>query len=376
MTKSSSIYLILLLPLFFSACNNGKNNNPDLKPNIAVPTTYEFARDGSSTVSFTGQTDRLNMLSEMKDYLKKGDNGETLDEKVLLNMFGNKSSPFGDAELNASSEQIKSKTFAPDLDSKFYENLFSAAATASQADKKATKGQAGLIARASPSKTILVDENGREFTQLIEKCLMGSLIFNQIFNVYLTESRIGNEVENTQLREGKNYTDMEHHWDESFGYFGVPVDFPTTTTDRFWGNYCDGRNELLNTNKTIMNAYLIGRTAIVNKTYDIKDEQKDILYTSLELVAAATAIHYINDTRKALSNGEQGEAFHVLSEAYAFVRSLQFSPVKKITTAQINTILNSDFGINFWDTSLVGLDNAKATLVSIYTDLASVQDQL
>ncbi|MBK6524212.1 MAG: DUF4856 domain-containing protein [Crocinitomicaceae bacterium] len=28
-----------------------------------------------------------------------------------------------------------------------------------------------------------------------------------------------------------NITAMEHHWDEAFGYFGVPVDFQPTSQE-------------------------------------------------------------------------------------------------------------------------------------------------
>jgi hypothetical protein len=49
-----------------------------------------------------------------------------------------------------------------------------------------------------------VDANGREFTQLIEKGIMGSVFYNQIYNTYFSEARTGDDVENTVLRDGKN----------------------------------------------------------------------------------------------------------------------------------------------------------------------------
>lgn len=378
--KLNLYFGFLLVFLFISCSKSDSKKDPEpTTDKIEVPQTFVFNREGKSSVSFTGQTQRLDMLSAIKTYLQTGDAGKLLVETTLLNMYKNENKPFSSDDLNNSGKSIASKVFAPDTDAKFYENWFKSAVKASAAGSKneqATKGKAGLIVRADASKKVLVDENGKEFTQIIEKGLMGSLILNQIFNVYLTDERIGDQVENDKVEEGKNYTKMEHHWDEAFGYFGVPIDFPTMTTKRFWGNYSNGRDALLKTNSIIMTAYLKGRTAIVNKDYTERNTQRDVLYATLELLAAATAVHYINDTKKAFSQGQQGEVFHVLSEAYAFVRALQFSPKKKITQAQINTILKTNFGENFWNTTAAGLDQAKATLVSIYSELNSVKDDL
>ncbi|MEM1137135.1 MAG: DUF4856 domain-containing protein [Bacteroidota bacterium] len=370
------IYFFTFLCFLFFSCDD---DNDDLNTSIAVPSDYTFEREGTSTVDFSGQTARLDMLAAIKAYLLKADGGEQIEADVLNNMFENQSNAFESDDLNNSGKQIKSKTFAPDLDSKYFENAFDAVAIASLEGLKGTtasKGNVGLLKR-SNGNTILVDGNGKEFTQIIEKGLMGSLMLNQIFNVYLTDDRIGNSVENDETEPDANYTAMEHHWDEAFGYFGVTVNFPENKEGvRFWGNYSNGRDELIGTNEAIMDAYLAGRTAIVNKNYTERDLQRDILYEQLELVAAATAVHYLNDALSAFGNGETGDAFHVLSEAWEFIRALRTSPQKKISLEQINTILNEVLGSNFWDITISGINEAKATLVSAYPSLADVKDVL
>jgi hypothetical protein len=127
-----------------------------------------------------------------------------------------------------------------------------------------------------------------------------------------------------------------------------------------------------------MNAYLNGRTAIVNEDQGTLNEQVDILYEELELLAAATSVHYINNTLTELSNGNQGEAFHALSEGWAFVNALKYSPRRDITLDEINQILTTNFGENgnFWNVTPQGLNDAKSTLVNIYPALQPVQDQL
>lgn len=352
-------------------------------PVLEVPSTYVFERDGQSTVSFSGQTDRLNMLSEIKSEVQNGDNGEAVSEQVLLNMFANVNDPFADSDLNASSKQLESKTFIADVD--FYKQLFSEvgtiSASVSETQVTAEAGVSGLIQRGTSGNFILVNEKGHEFTQFIEKGLIGSVFYNQIYNVYLSGERTGDDVENVALVEGENYTDLEHHWDEAFGYWGVPVDFPSELSDadnRFWANYSYGREALLGTATALKNAYLTGRTAIVNNDFSTKNEQRAVLFAQHELVAAATAIHYINDTVEDLNSGDQGNALHHLSEAYMFVRALKLSPNKLISDNEISEILDQNFGTegDFWTITIEGLNSAKALLASTYPTLESVADDL
>ncbi|MDZ7695201.1 MAG: DUF4856 domain-containing protein [Balneolaceae bacterium] len=378
--KSITIALAVLLV----GCDT--NNSGD--ETINAPENYEFTRGGASTVAYPGQTDRLNMLAEMDAYMGQGDDGELLSEQDLLDMFENAGGNGGGNFSFTSDRQLRDKTFAPDLDENLFEGIFADAAAASQkvnsGDTQAQNGEAGLITRENSGNTILISANGREYGQLVEKGLMGAVFFNQIFNVYLSDQRIGPNVENEELREGTNYTDKEHHFDEAFGYFGAPVDFSSNWPDEredeagFWAGYSDGADDDLGMNDILMNAFIMGRTAIVNKDQSALNEQRDILYENLELLAAATAVHYINSTLSHLGDGNQGEAFHTLSEAWAFANALKYSPRREITLDQLNQILNTDFGENgnFWNVTASGLNNAKSTLVDLYPDLEPVQDQL
>ena len=358
---------------------------------IDTPATYEFTRNGQSSVSFGGQNDRLDMVEEMKAVLRDGDRGEIISEQVLLDMFENTGDNGGGNFSFTSDRQLKNKVFAPDLDDRLFEDLFARAAAASVVGNgggKAANGTAGLIERENSGSTILVDENGREFTQFIEKGLMGSVMYNQVFNLYLTDARTGDDVENVALADGKNYTNMEHGWDEAFGYWNPPLDFTSPwpsergSEDRFWSHYSNVvdnvNNGQLGTNTILMTAYREGRAAIVNNDLATKNTQRDILYEYLELVAAATAVHYINDTLAALDEGETGEAFHVLSEAWAFTNALRYSPRRTLSLADIEQIMETDFGANgnFWNVTPAGLNAAKATLVNAYPKLAPVQDDL
>ena len=367
--------LVVIAALAFVACDD--NNEP---PALEVPDTYEFTRNGQSSVFYGGQTDRLNQTSEIKAYLQKGDRKElTLRARDLYDMYANTDGNGGGNFSFASDRQLRDKTFPADVS--FFEGLFEAAEDASVSGLGASEGTAGFLARKS-GNTMLVDANGHEFTQTFEKGIMGSVFLHQIYNVYMTDDRVGDNVGNSALDGQNNYTAMEHHWDEAFGYWGVPADFPANTDNlRFFANYSNGRDALLGTNSMLMDAFLTGRAAIVARNYPVKNEQREIIYEGFELVAASTAVHYLNDAKELFGEGEAslGEAFHALSEGYMFIRALRLSPKKKITNAQLDEIFSTHVGENFWDlpeTDLSGLDNAVDILVSAYPELADVKDAL
>lgn len=350
----------------------------------AAPDAYTFERAGTSTVSYDGQNDRLAQVEELKAYLKLGDNGEALSAAIMNDAYANTNDNGNGFFSFSSSKQLKSKSFQPDVDAGFMSNLFAAAEAASLSGQSASNGVAGLITRENSGNTVLVDGNGREFTQMIEKGIMGTVMYNQIYNVYFSDGRTGDDVENTALREGKNYTDMEHHWDEAFGYWNPPLDFSSNwpedraSEDRFWSHYSNVVDPFLGTNSKIMEGFLQGRTAIVNNDLASKNAARTDVANQLDIVAAATGVHYINSTLTAINEGNTGEAFHVLSEAWAFVNALKYNPNRRISLADLETILETDFGAdgNFWNVTVAGLNKAKQTLVAAYPELANSQDDL
>lgn len=341
-----------------------------------IPTTYVFTDDaGNNTVSYSGQTDRLDMLAAMTTYMKTANtSGVEIDAQKLKDMFANTNSAFDNADLNASTKQIQNKTFA--LDTTMFLNYMDSIAAVSMSDTVGSNGVAGVVTSNDGQKAYLFDANGVEYTQLIEKGLMGALIYYQITSVYLSDDKIGSLVDNTlavDAAAGKYYTAMEHHFDEAFGYFGVPVDFPTNTADvRFAGKYTNGRDGVLGSNTALMNAFLKGRAAISNDDADAKAEAVVTIQTELEKVYVGTAIHYLNG---AIDNiADDAIRNHEISEAVAFIGALKYSAAKNITDAEITTIIES-IGSNFYEVSVNDLNSAKDQLSTIYS-LDAVKDQL
>ncbi len=374
---------ILLVLLFSFSCKDDEQDM-DKEPLVDDVATYTFARNGETSVSFSGQTERANMLCAMKDYLLTGDAGEVIEATTLRGALENRDDNGGGLFDFTSTKQLENKLFGPDIDEDYFGDLFEQAAIASKSGNNAENGQPGLIVRESKGTTILVNNYGQEFTQFIEKGLMGSVFLNQIYNVYLTDERTGDLVDNETIEEGKNYTELEHHWDEAFGYFTAPGDFGSNWEEareeelKFWSNYSNIVDPSTGISDKIMNAFRNGREAIVANDLNTKNNSRDILYTEIEILTAATIIHYINQSLVHLNAGNTGDFLHTLSEAYMFARSLTFNPKKIIIPSDLHNIQNVDFGNggNFWTASAEGLNNAKQKLVTTYPILESVKDEL
>lgn len=367
---NAAVRLLFALPVLLLLATSCDDDSP--APDLHVPATYVFERDGQSTVSYSGQIERLDHLAAMKALMVTADAGSAIDGEDLLDMFrntgGNGNGQFG----FTSTKKISDKT--AEGERLILEGLMDDMGTASLAGANgdiATSGAPGLLERSNGSK-ILVDADGHEFTQRIEKGIMGATFYYQIASVYLTDARVGDGVNNTDLVDGENYTAMEHHWDEAFGYLGVPVDFRSNwpaernSECRFLGNYIRGRDALLGSSDILMEAFRTGRAAIVAGAYDVRDEQRDIIYTELERVIAGTAIHYINEALA--STGETGDFHHVMSEAYTFIRALQFSPRATLSNTELTGLLEaiSDADHNFWNATQSGLQNARDALATAF----------
>jgi hypothetical protein len=196
-------------------------------------------------------------------------------------------------------------------------------------------------------ETIYVAENGVDLNQLIQKFLYGAVAFSQAADDYLDYDTDGKGLttDNTVAVEGKAYTNLEHQWDEGFGYFGAARNYMSYTDDEIAGKggrdafkagyndaNADGkidfnseynfgnstnaakrdRGTVNNTNPTDLSkeafeAFYNGRKLInstngaLNETQmeTLKGHAKDALL-AWEKAIAATVVHYINDTQKDL----------------------------------------------------------------------------
>lgn len=350
------IGVLLPLALLMSSC--GKNYD--------VPATYTF-----DNVNYSGQTIRITMLDEMIGLAETGNAGVTVSGQTLKNMYMNAGAPFANASLNTSGKDLITKTYPGD--EAWIEACIDSLAAVSTSAVNGSNGIPGVVVSTTiPSKQYLLSANGVDYAEWIEKGIMGAVFYYQATAYYLSDAQIGDAVDNTVVTPGEG-TAMEHHWDEAFGYFCVPADFPADLTAlHYWGKYCNTTDALLQGNRTMMNAFLSGRAAISNKDMDTKNEQVIILRNTWDKLAAAAAIHYLNEAVETFS--DEALRCHALSEATAFIRLLKYNPVALADASDIAGALDA-IGPNFYTCTTTGILQARDQISAVYA-LDSVKDQL
>jgi len=363
----------------------------EIDNSIAVPSTYSFSRNGKSTVNFSGQTQRLAMLFEMTNYLKTANTaGVSIDAQILKDMYANNAyawTDIGSLGLTESSKQLKNKTAygiaggSPDASEQaifesYMDDIAAISGTTVTGTEDGAPGVSGIWPNDGVKGPYLMNGEGIEYVQLIEKGLMCAVFMSQMTVNYLGAIDEDDNLEMVDSAAGIYYTQMEHHWDEAFGYFTSAIDFPLTGTDRFWGKYASGRQGIIQSGTKIMGAFLTGRTAIVNKDYDKRDAQVTIINNEIERVSAGTAIHYLNEAKANITNATTRN--HVLSEAYAFLNGLKYgyNAINNVgmTSADIQSAL--DFiGTDFNAVTISNINNC-IDLIASKTGLETVKTQL
>lgn len=346
-TNSVKIFSIgaMVAATFFNSCREDKIN-------YDIPATYNF-----ENVSYSGQTTRLDMLDEISAYLATATTpGTVLDAQRLRDMFENQNNPF----TFTATKQLKDKCFL--ADQTLIEAWMDAAAASSASTQPASQGVAGIATSIDGTEKFLLDGNGFEYAELIEKGIMGAVFYYQAVGVYLTESKTGSAVDNTTVTDGEG-TPLQHHWDEAFGYFGAPIDFPANTDTRFWAKACAERDAVLRSNDTLMTAFITGRAAINHNDHETKAEQIAVIRNTWEQVIAATAIHELNEAKSHLNDDALRN--HEISEAIGYTRALKYSPTKKITDAEIQSIIDM-LGTDLYAVTLSAIDSARAALAAPY----------
>jgi hypothetical protein len=358
-----------------SSCSNDENVSQN--PAYTVPATYTFDRNSTTTVDFSGQSSRLLMLEEMGNIIKTAaTNGTTVNVSVLSNMYSNTNNAFANAALNTSGKQLKDKTAASKdyfqlflgggtttekvAVQSFFETQLSLANTASLG-AAASSGVAGVYLDGTSKR--LFSANGLEPQQVLLKGMMGACFMDQIVNNYLSKNKLDegtSKINNSNkiVEDSKNYTTMEHTWDEAYGYiYGVDG-------TKFWSSYIDQVNADVDFNTVkadISLAFRAGRAAIIANDFDERDAQADIIKAKLALVLAVRAVFYLQEGKGKLTTDKGAKAFHALSEAYGFIMSLRYtnkpgSNNPYFTKAEVDAMLATmTSGTNgLWDIDTLG----------------------
>ena len=365
------ILLVLLSISSSISCSSDDKN--DLISQVLVPDNYSFQRAGSNTVSFLGQTTRLNMAVELKGAL--GDPSKTETELNAMYLSG---TGFSSDELNNSGKNLSGKTasYGGSTTAKQYFTDWISEVTGvvfPAWNSDASEGIPGLYTDEGGSgRSVRINGKGLEIDQAFTKGLIGALAADQIINGYLSSAKLdgGTNIEdnnNDVLVEDKPYTTMEHFWDEGFGYlYGKEVDVTSPTLEtgdvllNYYLNSLNKNESYTGIAKVIYDAFVYGRAAIVAKNYSVRDAQAKIIKVNLSKVIGDKAAHYLRAGVSSFEAGNKADAFHFLSEAYGFILSLQFTQKEdgnpclsnSEVTEKLETLMA---GNGFWDRTNVEL---------------------
>ena len=321
--------------------------------------------DGNTSVDFSGQSTRIAMLKELDAHMKSWTTG-TVDANKLKNMFANTNSPFANADLNAATDKtIISKTAVSfsavdaETERNRFKSFFDAQATASLSRlDSAYEGHAGKLGN------YLVNEKGFEYAQFVQKGMMGALMLDQISTVYLGTDK--QAADNSVIVSGKNYTQLEHHWDEAYGYLTSNAYFPmkdpndaTKWLESFLGSYV----RQVGDPTLVYMAFLKGRAAIVNKDDATRNAQIEYIRTTLEKAVATICISYLNKANDATTNAAR---FHALSEATGFLYSLRFAYNAKVNATKSNQLMDQLMNKpgGFWDLTIADIDAVREEIAT------------
>jgi len=303
--------------LAYTGCEDNDDDNTVTEIEVPVTFTFQSRFDDLSSVSYSGQVVRNLLINDIKTQM--GTDAGSKNPATLLSMMANDDA--SRAILSASGKSTVQTKYHDISTSHLNDRLDAVSSiTIPGYDTDAKTLVVGMLNEAAASGKTRA--TGIRLDQMVQKTMWGAISYWQATSKYMT--KIPND-DNSVAVSGKNYTEMEHHWDESFGYFGAALDYNTAYDDgtRKSGPSVDSnsdgkldfkkevnmgwavtaaKRDLCSScgnydyTKTIFDAYLKGRTLIVNQAPLAEIiVQRDIIMETWEKVVAAVTQHYIND---------------------------------------------------------------------------------
>ena len=378
------LYFLSFMLMFSIGCEDEEaaDNDTDTMT-METPTEFVFEsrfeeHAGESSVSYSGQVVRNLLVNDIKSLIASNVGGG--NTSTINSMMANDDPNL--AIYTGSSLNTLQTKYHDISTSQLNDRL--AAVTSYTDPGYGANAQNMITGWIAESEGYSVRPGGLDLGQMTQKVMWGAIAYWQGTSKYM--SKIPND-DNTMSDDGDPYTAMEHHWDESFGYFGAARDYNTgysDDTDRKTDPYNDSNGDGLidfkteynmgwavtaakrdlvdgvsvdyDFTKTIFDAYLEGRTLIYNQApLDEILVQRDIILNTWEKVVAAVSIHYINDTMSDLealiAAGDANLAWDNLPESgdgykynihwaemRAYAHGLIYNDFKLISDADIATV--------------------------------------
>ena len=225
-----------------------------------------------------------------------------------------------------------------------------------------------------------VTPQGHDLQQVIQKFTRMAIAFGQGADDYLDDDTEGKGLMATHATaaDGKDYSALEHAWDEGFQCFGANTTYIQWSdaenkagsadvdgdgkidlkTELNFGHSVNaakrdiGSNDVMDYTKAAWDGFAKGRQLLANTEGELTDAQMDALKAhhdmaldAWEKAVAATVVHYINDTLQDM--GKMGTSDYSFSdhakhwsEMKGFALGLQFNRFSPLSDADFGTLHN------------------------------------
>ena len=380
--NSKLLYFLSFMLMFTIGCEDEEVADNDSET-TALETPAEFVFEsrfeehaGESSVSYSGQVVRNLLVNDIKTQI--GTDAGSGDATTLLSMMANDDP---NRMILTSTTPSSMQTKYHDISSSHLNDRLDAVSDYILPGYEMNAGDAISAWGTDAVTNGKTNADGIRLDQMVQKTLWGAVAYWQGTSKYM--SKIPND-DNTMSDDGDPYTAMEHHWDESFGYFGAARDYNTGYSDdnarkttqndsngdgsidfktefnSGWGitaakrDLVDGVSVDYDFTGTIMNAYLEGRTLIYNQApLDEILVQRDIILNTWEKVVAAVTIHYVNDVAADMAalypadsnagplSDLSADLNNHWGEMRGYANGLLYNDFKVISDSDLNTILTT-----------------------------------
>ena len=380
--NSKLLYFLSFLLMLTIGCEDEEvADNDSGMTTLETPAEFVFEsrfeeHAGESSVSYSGQVVRNLLVNDIKTQI--GTDAGSGDATTLLSMMANDDP---NRMILTSTTPSSMQTKYHDISSSHLNDRLDAVSDYILPGFEMNAGDAISAWVTDAVTNGKTNADGIRLDQMVQKTLWGAVAYWQGTSKYM--SKIPND-DNTMSDDGDPYTAMEHHWDESFGYFGAARDYNTGYSDdnarkttqndsngdgsidfktefnSGWGitaakrDLVDGVSVDYDFTGTIMNAYLEGRTLIYNQApLDEILVQRDIILNTWEKVVAAVTIHYVNDVAADMAalypadsnagplSDLSADLNNHWGEMRGYANGLLYNDFKVISDSNLNTVLTT-----------------------------------
>jgi hypothetical protein len=219
---------------------------------------------------------------------------------------------------------------------------------------------------------VYVTPEGQDLSQLLEKFIRGAVNFSQGSDDYLDDDTEDKGLLTSHAQGDSAYTDLEHAWDEGFGYFGAARNYGDWTdvdiadvghmdvdgdgsidllTEVNWGHSINaakrdkGAVAATDFTQQAWDGFYGGRQLLSETAgTDLTDTQLDELRAFRDDAVAgwengisATCVHYINDVLQDMAVMDDDSTYSFAnhaqhwSELKGFALGLQFNPTSPLS---------------------------------------------